>query len=177
LNIKTENSKTRKEFFKEFYEENFDLIYKFVFSRLSGNTEYAEDMVHDIFFEAMKSFNSFNNKSSFSTWLIGIAKHKIADYYKKASRAIACIRLDEDNAENSFKDEEGGIIAFHNYDQVLKALNKLNDSYKCFLVMKYIECYSLKEISKISGKTNKAVDGILQRAKNEFKKHYLRLQN
>ena len=175
MNTKTENNRTRKEFLREFYEENFNLIYKFVFSRLSGNKSYAEDMVHDIFFEAMRSFNSFRNKSSFSTWIMGIAKHKIADYYKKASREINCIQLDEETIDFGFKEEETGIISLQNYDQVLKTLNRLSDSYRCFLVMKYIECYSLKEISKISGKTIKAVDGTLQRAKNEFKKQYMKL--
>jgi len=162
----------RKEFFKEVYEENFDSIYKFVFIRLSGNADLAEDIVHDIFFETIKSAESFKNKSTFKTWIFGIAKHKISDYYKKAAGIIITEELNEDAVIYYPEYIEDTIIAFENSDYVLRALKNIKESYRIFLIMKYVDEYSLKEISKITGRTIKSVDGILQRAKSEFKKQY-----
>ncbi len=166
---------TRKTFFKEVYEDNFDLIYKFVFVRLSGNTGFTEDIVHDIFFEAIQSADSFKNKSTFKTWLFGIAKHKISDYYKRAARSVVIGYIDEEIVAYDPKNIEDEFIAIENSDYILKALNNINEGYRCFLIMKYIDDYSLKEISKITGRTIKSVDGILQRAKSEFKKQYCNL--
>jgi len=46
----------------------------------------AEDMVQETFLAALKGGKSFAGKSAEKTWLVGIMKNKIADYYRKASR-------------------------------------------------------------------------------------------
>ncbi|MNP81944.1 RNA polymerase sigma factor SigX [compost metagenome] len=58
--------------------------------------------------------------------------------------------------------------------QVLEALNQINSLYRYTLILKYIDGYSCKEIAGILGRTNKAVDGILQKAKGSFIKEYTR---
>lgn len=46
----------------------------------------AEDLVQETFLAAITSNNSFAGNSSEKTWLTGILKHKIYDYYAKNSR-------------------------------------------------------------------------------------------
>jgi RNA polymerase sigma-70 factor (ECF subfamily) len=43
----------------------------------------AEDLVQDTFLVASESIDKFDRKSQPNTWLMGILKNKIADYYKK----------------------------------------------------------------------------------------------
>jgi len=43
----------------------------------------AEDLVQDTFLAAAESLHKFDRKSQPKTWLMGILKNKIADYYKK----------------------------------------------------------------------------------------------
>ena len=54
----------------------------------------AEDAVQETFLAALKGRKGFAGRSAEKSWLVGILKNKISDYYRKASR------------ETSFSDTE-----------------------------------------------------------------------
>lgn len=173
------NQKSKKELFREICEENFNYVYRFVFSRLAGNIETTKDIVQETFFAALKSFEKFKGKSSWPTWLCSIAKHKIIDYYRKEiDRINSDVELVyEIEAQLYIKDFDDLIIKNEQKDTVIKALGKIQPKYKFSLILKYIEGYSIKDIGKILNITPKAADGILQRAKIIFKKEFMILSN
>jgi RNA polymerase sigma-70 factor (ECF subfamily) len=49
----------------------------------TGSKEVAEDLVQDTFYAAIKSSDSFQNKSKVKTWLYAILNNKITDYHRK----------------------------------------------------------------------------------------------
>lgn len=57
----------------------------------------AEDLVQETFLAALRSRSSFVGESSERTWLIGILKHKIIDYFRANRRT---------NAFSDFSEEE-----------------------------------------------------------------------
>jgi hypothetical protein len=61
----------------------------------------AEDMVQETFLAALKGQQSFAGRSAEKSWLVGILKHKILDYYRKASRETAFTDLDFYSDEES----------------------------------------------------------------------------
>lgn len=165
--------KNKNESFKEIYEINFNYVYSYIFSRLAGNKDIVEDIVQETFVSAMNALEGFNGKSSYKTWLCGIAKNKILDYYRKN------ISKDRDNYSEELYlieddvDIESIITGFEARNYILQTLNNLKDIYKYVLILKYLDDYSVREIAKILSKTPKAVDGILQRAKISFKNEYM----
>jgi RNA polymerase sigma-70 factor (ECF subfamily) len=62
-----------------------DSLYKFALLRLRDR-ELAEDLVQETFLAALQARNKFAGHSSERTWLIGILKHKIGDYFRRISR-------------------------------------------------------------------------------------------
>jgi len=54
----------------------------------TGNKSLSEDLVQDTFLAAIKSQKNFKGDSEIKTWLFGILKNKIADYFRKASNKI-----------------------------------------------------------------------------------------
>lgn len=62
-----------------------DLLYRYAVIRVR-TSEDAEDLVQETLISAVQNSGSFAGKSSVKTWLIGILKHKILDYYRKNSR-------------------------------------------------------------------------------------------
>lgn len=54
----------------------------------------AEDMVQETFLAALKGGQSFAGRSAEKSWLTGILKHKILDYYRKASRETSFTDLE-----------------------------------------------------------------------------------
>lgn len=62
-----------------------DYLYRYALTKLHDSAT-AQDVVQETFLAAVKGMNRFTGKSSERTWLIGILKHKIVDYVRKASR-------------------------------------------------------------------------------------------
>jgi len=84
-----------------------DAMYRYALMRLN-NPAVAEDLVQETFLAALKARDNFAGKSSEKTWLIGILKHKIIDYFRKNSREqpVEDINTEADR-QDEFFDEEG----------------------------------------------------------------------
>ena len=54
--------------------------------RLMGNSEKAEDIVQQTFFKAFTKLSTFQFRSSFSTWLISIARNEAIMWHRSAQR-------------------------------------------------------------------------------------------
>ncbi len=82
-------------------------LYRFALSRLRDPQE-AENAVQETLLAAFQAKKSFSGRSSERTWLIGILKHKIIDYFRKKYREIPVSNLQpnmDQTAIDSFFDE------------------------------------------------------------------------
>ncbi len=64
-----------------------DLLYSYAYQRLNDSSQ-AEDLVQETFLAALNSMSSFKANSSESTWLIGILKFKIIDFYRSKTEKL-----------------------------------------------------------------------------------------
>jgi RNA polymerase sigma-70 factor, ECF subfamily len=62
-----------------------DVLYRYALLRLR-HPALAEEVVQETFLAALQARERFSGRSSERTWLVGILKHKIADYYRQVSR-------------------------------------------------------------------------------------------
>ena len=168
----------KKELFTELYDRGFDYVYSFIFARTAGDRLLTEEIVQETFACAWQSFEKFNNKSSFKTWVCSIAKNKLYQYYRKAinkkkfEAAEEIIPSEQESDYNLEKD----VFENETKETVFKILNMMPPLYGYVLVMKYLDGLKVKEIAKIVGRSPKAVDGVLQRAKESFKKTYMKTE-
>ena len=70
---------------EQWVEEHGDYLYRYAYLRVN-NKGLAEDLVQDTFLSALKSYESFGQRSSIRTWLVSILRNKIIDHYRKAVR-------------------------------------------------------------------------------------------
>ena len=73
--------------FEELLADNFMALDRFVKFKVSSH-EDAEDIVQDVCLTASQNYYSLHNALSFKAWLIGIAKNKIKDYYRKMAKSM-----------------------------------------------------------------------------------------
>lgn len=66
-------------------DEYGDAMLRYAYSRL-GDQAKAEDCVQEAFMAAYKSRDRYKGTHAPKAWLMGILKHKIVDYIRKASR-------------------------------------------------------------------------------------------
>lgn len=62
-----------------------DYLFRFALLRL-GDVSIAEELVQETFLAALQGRARFEGKASERTWLSGILKHKIVDYFRRLSR-------------------------------------------------------------------------------------------
>lgn len=74
-------------------EEYGDYLFRFALMRLRDPSR-AEDAVQETFLAALKGRQSFAGRSAEKSWLVGILKNKIFDYFRKASRETPFTDLD-----------------------------------------------------------------------------------
>jgi RNA polymerase sigma-70 factor, ECF subfamily len=79
--------------FEQLYQENFDLIYRFVYSHVR-NREAAEDLTSQIFLKAVRSLNLERSAHSSTAWLFRVARTTIADYWRAYYRRAATHSLE-----------------------------------------------------------------------------------
>jgi RNA polymerase sigma-70 factor (ECF subfamily) len=62
-----------------------DLLFRYALLRLRDPI-LAEDVVQETLLAALQGRKNFESRSTERTWLVGILKHKIIDYFRKAGR-------------------------------------------------------------------------------------------
>ncbi len=81
-NSSTKNTALNPETWVDHYG---DYLYCFAISRVR-DPSVAEDLVQETFLAALNSIKSFASRSSPKTWLTGILKHKIVDYFRRKAK-------------------------------------------------------------------------------------------
>lgn len=62
-----------------------NILYRYALVRIR-EPEISEDLVQETLLAALKARANYAGQASEQTWLIGILKHKMMDYFRKASR-------------------------------------------------------------------------------------------
>ena len=68
--------------FTELYQRHTQRVYRYLLSKV-GNVHDAQDLTSQTFIAAMENIQNFRGNSAFSTWLLGIARHKAADHFRR----------------------------------------------------------------------------------------------
>ena len=162
----------KKETFITAIKANEGLIYK-IASVYTDNTEDRKDLVQEIIYNLWKSFESFNQKSSLSTWMYRVALNVAIYHLKITKRKISTISLDGENFD--FTD-----VKNTDYEDKLKTfglyLNNLNQLDKG-IVMLYLENKSYAEIAEVIGISESNVGTKMLRIKEKLKKQILNNDN
>ena len=143
------------------FETYFDRLYSLVFYSIGKNRIVAEEITQDTFLTALKSVRGYTGKIDIFSWLIGIANHKIVDYYrrkKKEHKNVNQICLD--NTHSGLQIIDSGFEC---------ALFNLPVHYRQVLLLKYVEEMPVQDISRIMNRSPKSIEGILTRARIALK--------
>ena len=71
----------------QWVDEHGDYLFRYAIVRLRDEA-LAEDCVQETLLSALQALDSYGGKSSERTWLTGILKHKVIDYFRKHSREV-----------------------------------------------------------------------------------------
>lgn len=150
--------------FEKIYTENSDFIYKYLL-KLCGNSSIAEELTQETFFKAYMNFNNLRNKAKAPVWLCQIAKNTYFAWYNEQKKHNAFEESEETeadfNIESFFEKKELTEKAFG-------CLHELEEPYKEVFMLSVFGQLSLKEISKLFGKSESWARVTFYRAKQKL---------
>ncbi|MCB8942169.1 MAG: sigma-70 family RNA polymerase sigma factor [Ardenticatenaceae bacterium] len=87
--------------FSALYERYATRVYRYLLFRV-GNADDAQDLTSQTFLAAMENLPKYRGQSQFIAWLLGIARHKTADQFRrrKPETAIEDVEMLADNHEH-----------------------------------------------------------------------------
>ncbi|QFR38927.1 RNA polymerase sigma factor [Candidatus Gracilibacteria bacterium 28_42_T64] len=148
------------------YNQYKNKIFSYFYYNLGKDRELAEDLTSETFLKGYDKIDSYDDTFSFSTWIFKIARNKLIDHYRKDTSDVS-INGDENLDIEEFIKYEGDftrkIDTEFDMKQVYMALDKIPETYKDYIVMKYLNEFSTKEISNITGKSEANIRKIISR--------------
>jgi RNA polymerase sigma-70 factor, ECF subfamily len=134
-----------------------DDIYRYVRFSLGQGAE-AEDVVQDVFLEALRSWNRFRRSSSEKTWLWAIARHRIQDWIRKRGRGGHATAIDVDHIESSVSFDADTVMDLE------QSLQHLSADQRQVVILRVIQDKSVAETAGILGWSGVKVRVALHRA-------------
>ncbi len=144
-----------------FYRELFEPIYAFVYWRVGGDRQDAEDVTQETFVTALASVARFEGRSSLYVWVCGIARNLAHARVRSRGRAGV-----EPAAEGGAQAAPDHLLERAQTDRLVGlALTELPPHYQRALLDKYVQQRSFAEMAAEQRCSPKAVESTVQRAK------------
>lgn len=163
-----------KEEIRAFYKEYAPRISRFLSRKVPP--EEANEILNDVFFDAIDQLPFLKNTDNIQAWLYKIAHNKSVDYYRK--RKIKSILLSQipylDVVAKEFVEPEFIMEKNRVREKIEKAMQMISVKYAIILRMHYEDGMRIKEIATSLNLTPKATESLLFRARAGFIKAYER---
>jgi RNA polymerase sigma-70 factor (ECF subfamily) len=138
-------------------------VWRFVSSQLPRR-EDAEDVVMEVFASAFSSFGSLERATDQRLWLLGVARHKVADARRKRYQ----------RAEQPYEEAVAAPETAAPTDELRlamrTALDTLPSDQSQALVLKYVNGLSTEEVSAVLRKSLQATNSLLQRGRESMRR-------
>jgi RNA polymerase sigma-70 factor (ECF subfamily) len=150
-------------------------VYSYVRCRLAPRYDEVDDLVQEVFLAAWKGLPQYRRDGPLRAWVMGIARHKVEDYYRQR------LRTPESFDEGDGPPTARSVLDFHQVlerDQLrknaLRVMGDLPEHYRLALLWRYWDKASAHEMAVKTGKTEKAIERLLARARAEFRERWNR---
>ncbi|WP_153732191.1 sigma-70 family RNA polymerase sigma factor [Sporosarcina obsidiansis] len=153
--------------FLRLYEEYNQDVFSFL-TYLTRNRDIAEDLMHEVYVRVLKSYDSFERKSSEKTWLFAIAKNVSIDYFRKQAtvKKHTHLHFDWETQELVAQDRlpEQLVELDEEKQLVLEELHSCTGDQKMVILMRFFQDLTISETAEILGWTEGKVKTTQHRA-------------
>ncbi|ARI77213.1 RNA polymerase sigma factor SigX [Halobacillus mangrovi] len=143
-----------KRFFDDLYDKYHRDLFQFIIYMVKDR-DLAEDLVQDVYIKVIKSYQSFDGRSSEKTWLFSIARHVTIDFFRRQKRKRNRIMDFFDWSEKAEKIQDTDTlpeeIAIQNEEMkaVYQALDQCTVDQRSVIILRFIQGMSIQETAAI----------------------------
>jgi RNA polymerase sigma-70 factor (ECF subfamily) len=147
------------------YNQFKDKIYNYILYRTGFDRDLAEDLTSEVFIKAFKSFESFDKELNFQAWIFTIARNHLINHYRASKKTVPL--EDMENVLQTKSDELGQKLEV---ERILDIINRMDDSDKDPLLLRYSDGLSNTEIASVLEKDEGAVRTQISRSLVKLRK-------
>lgn len=149
------------------YDEALPVVYGY-FVRRCPDRGTAEDLTSETFLAAMDAARRGTVSTLSVPWLVGVARHKLADHYRRRHdrHSVPVSELPEPAQPADDWDTELDRIVAES------VLARLPEQHRTVLALRYLDGCSVPECAELIGRTVHATEALLVRARRAFRAHY-----
>ncbi|GAY13489.1 RNA polymerase sigma factor [Mycobacterium sp. shizuoka-1] len=151
----------------ELYDDALPVVYGY-FVRRCGDRGTAEDLTSETFLAAMDAARRPDPPPLAIPWLLGVARHKLADHYRRraARSTVPVADVPEAEAADEWDAQLDRLVAE-------SVLARLPEAHRMVLALRYMDDCSVPECAELIGRTVHATEALLVRARRAFRRLYL----
>jgi RNA polymerase sigma-70 factor (ECF subfamily) len=150
----------------QLYDEALPHVFGYLRARC-GDAGLAEDLTAESFLAAVQAVRKPGAPEPSVGWLIGVARHKLADHWRRLEREQRGLRLlDAREAEDDPWDTAIDRI------QAREVLGRLGPHHRAALVLRYLDGLPVPEVARHLDRTVHATEALLVRARAAFRQSY-----
>jgi RNA polymerase sigma-70 factor (ECF subfamily) len=151
-----ERAKRDPEAFGVLYDRYVVAVYRYAFGKVKDHA-HAEDVTAEIFRRALEAIHRFRWQDvPFSAWLFGIARHVVADHFRRSAREVVGV---------TFETQHGTDDPFiHSDVDLWQVVDELSGDQRQVIILRFLHDLSFRQIGKQMGRSEDAVKMMLYRA-------------
>jgi RNA polymerase sigma-70 factor (ECF subfamily) len=151
-----------EEAIRALYETYYPKIYNYSFMQL-GDVHAAEDLASDVMLKMIESIRSYKFRGlPFGAWVFRIARNRLIDLHRRRKRRGE-VDLSE-TLSTALANPQALAERALERGQLQIALKHLTDEQRQVIVLKFIEGYDNRSVSKIMGRSEGAIKSLQHRA-------------
>jgi RNA polymerase sigma-70 factor, ECF subfamily len=149
------------------YDEALPHVYGYLLARC-GDAGLAEDLTAESFLAAVHAVRKPDAADPSIPWLIGVARHKLVDHWRRVEREQRGLRLLD--GEPPCVDDPWETVV----DQIRarEVLDRLGAHHRAALTLRYLDGLPVPEVARLLDRTPHATEALLVRARAAFRRIY-----
>ena len=148
------------------YDRALPQVYGYVLPRC-GDARLAEDLTAETFLAAVRAHLDGRGPLS-AAWLIGTARHKLVDHWRRLAREERSLRMVE--GEGAVEDPWDVRLDAIRAQQVLDGLAA---QHRLVLTLRYLDDLPVPQVAALLDRTVHATEALLVRARAAFRRAYV----
>jgi RNA polymerase sigma-70 factor (ECF subfamily) len=151
------------------YDDAVGEVFGYLLARCRNRT-VAEDVTSDVFMGAVDAVTTGHVDAVTTAWLIGIARHKLVDHWRRAEREQRRLSAVADESATAAEDDPWD--AAWTCSQQRDTLERLGAHHRSALTLRYLDGLSVPDVAGVLDRTVHATEALLMRAKRAFREIY-----
>ncbi|MFW0783334.1 RNA polymerase sigma factor [Gordonia sp. CPCC 206044] len=146
------------------YDDALPAVYGYLLRRCSDR-RVAEDVTSETFLAAMDTVRRDGTARPTTPWLIGVARHKLADHWRSMQRTPEPVEEIPEPADDDWDVLLDRMVAHH-------TLAQLSPTHRAVLTLRYVDDLPVGDCAAVLDRTVGATEALLTRAKRAFRAAY-----